>query len=113
MVNEIAFMEHFEKNLLGKNKANFDTIRDAANLIGFKADINCPACARNAYLELLNIYNRMLIPYEKYKAEQLEKPVGPIYTKYEDEEINTQEGEYKPLVEPELVRPIPKKLKTK
>lgn len=97
---EILFMKFFEENLLTKTKANFDTIRESADLIGYKADINCPACARNAFLELLNIYNRMLNAWNKYKEEQYNKPLEPIHTKYEAEVI---EEEFKPL--PEKVTP--------
>jgi hypothetical protein len=120
MTNELEFMKYFENNLLHKNTASYDVIRTAADLIGYKADINCASCARNAYLELLNIYNRMLVPYEKLKAEEI-KPIEPIYTKYEAEEIVLESpeidklpvGEYKVIVEKKSTEQFQQKKKTK
>jgi hypothetical protein len=87
---EVNFMEYFEKNLLNKNTANYDTLREAAGIIKIKVDINCPSCARNAYNDLLNAYNRMKPAYDKYLASLvIVEPIEPIYTKYENEVLTT------------------------
>jgi hypothetical protein len=102
---ELLFMKYFESNLLHKNTATFSTIKEASVLIGHHCDANCPSCSRNCFLELLNIYNRMIVPYEKIKSEEI-KPIEPIYTRYENEVIlespeidKLPVGEYKVIVE--------------
>ena len=84
--NEIIYMTYFEKNLLNKTTATFETIRIGGDILGMKLDVSCPSCAKNAWYELLNRYNGMLVPWNLYK-ESLIKPIKPIHTKYEEEEI--------------------------
>jgi hypothetical protein len=91
---EINFCKYFEINLLNKHTATFDKIKAAGDLIGYKANADCPSCARSAWLELLNKYNQLAVEYNKSKIEE------PIYTKYESslEDVKIEnEPEKKPL----------------
>ena len=101
LLNEIQFCEYFESNLLNKIQANFDVINRASKLLGRSEAAVCPSCAKNEYVELRNVYNRMLPAYEQYKKEKVIEELPPIqeledvYTRYDAIELIDEFGEIK------------------
>ena len=99
--SEMQFCEFYEKNLLNKTTATFDKIKEAGAILGKSFDITCPQCAKNAWSELLSIYNSLkLTQIENKKVEEviienkdkgIEKEIEPlkedIFTKMEYDEI--------------------------
>ena len=92
--SEMQFCEFYEKNLLNKTTATFDKIKEAGAILGKSFDITCPQCAKNAWSELLSIYNSLSQSWETFKADKIksiQKEIEPlkedIFTKMEYDEI--------------------------
>ena len=74
--DEAGFIKYYEENLLNKTTTTFDKIRTAGDFLGRAFDVSCPTCAKNAWQELLTIYNQLKT-----------KQINEIYTKYQEEEL--------------------------
>ena len=87
--NEIIFMSRMEKEILPDRKhINSATLKEVGALVGISINTSCRSCIPAGGADMLNLYGQLKVQYGEYMKELKDKE--PIYTKYEESEIQEE-----------------------